>query len=183
MRLYVQWTLAAPGDWVAIDMTRDPHWRTLPKKPEPVGGEVIDQSPGWVMALNIQGVIFGGYDHYSVRYSDVDGALIATGWNDDPVDWPPGTREAYEWTFLPPAPDARLAGRFNTVQTCRVFTEQFPHAWEGSNSSGGPNLVLPWSSFTPPQANMTRHGIWVSDTLLMEHFAARTPHGWREWLP
>ena len=82
MKIYVQWTLANPQDWSPVEVVKDPDWRTLPKKNEPVGGEVIDDNPGWVYALNVQGVRFSSFDHYSVRFAPLENALLVTVWND-----------------------------------------------------------------------------------------------------
>ena len=178
MRAYLQWTLATPADWVPLDITRTADWRGLPKKAEPVGGEVIDQTPGWVYDLNVQGVLMGGFDHYSVTPSGA--GLRVTVWNDDPVDYPVGTRWAMTWTLQLPTLDARI-GRVNTRQTLVVHDEAVPSRWEGKAASGGPVTVLPWSSFVAPAANMTRHGIWVPEAEKPAYIAARTSRGWEEW--
>ncbi len=64
MRVYVQWTLASPIDWVELDVRNSGPsrraWENLPSKPTPVGGEAIDNVPGWLFDLSVQGVQFGG---------------------------------------------------------------------------------------------------------------------------
>jgi len=178
MRVLIQWTKANPTDWEQLAMTSNTQWRQLPSKPEPVGGETIDDSPGWIYALNVQGIEFVGYDHYSVAMNGA--GLDVTVWNDDPVDHL-GEFRAQAWTLLLPTLDGRY-GQINTRQSLTVYDEVSPSPWEGQTTTMGPVTVLPWASFSPPQANMTRHGIWVSDTLADAHVAARSAHGWREWI-
>ena len=62
MKVLVQWSKAAPEDWHEIDSA---DWATLAKRPVPTGGEIIDQTPGWIYQVNIQGVCFSA-DHYAV---------------------------------------------------------------------------------------------------------------------
>ena len=178
MRVLIQWTRANPTDWEVLEMTSNTQWRGLPKKAEPVGGEVIDDTPGWVYALNVQGVEFSGYDHYSVAMNGA--GLDVTIWNDDPADHP-GEFRAMRWTMLLPTLDGRY-GQINTRQTLTVYDERTPSPWVGVETSGGPVTVLPWTDFGPPQANLTRHGIWVDEALRVAHEAVRTKRGWREWV-
>ena len=183
MRVYVQWTHATPRDWVVLDVASGPNrraWERLPSKPQPSGTELIDDAPGWVHSLNVQGVTFSGDDHYAVE--PISGGLRVTTWNDDPVDYPVGTRSAKVYEFLSPAPDARFGGQLNTRQTLTVFDERSPSPWEGVEASGGPVVVRPWSEFVPPAASVTRHGIWLPDVLNEQHRAVQSPHGWPEWL-
>jgi len=178
VRVLIQWTRANPTDWETLDMTSNTQWRQLPSKPEPVGGEVIDDDAGWVYGLNVQGIGFDGYDHYSVQMHGA--GLDVTIWNDDPVDHT-GEFRALVWTLLLPTLDPRY-GQVNTRQALTVYDEVSPSPWIGQTTSMGPVTVLPWADFNPPQANMTRHGIWVSDTLADLHKGARALHGWREWI-
>lgn len=156
-------------------------WRTLPKKPQPVGGEVIDNTPGWPYAVNIQGVIFSGYDHYAATITNK--RLVVYVWNDDPDDFPtPDDRWACVWSFGPLAPDARHGGALNTDQLLTVYAGANVTAlWEGRSTSGGPVTVLPWADFTPPAENVTRHGIWLPDPLHEAHRQRQSAHGWQEW--
>lgn len=178
MRVLIQWTRANPTDWEVLEMTSNTQWRQQPKKAEPVGGEVIDNTPGWVYGLNVQGIDFSGYDHYAVAMNGA--GLDVTIWNDDPADHA-GEFRAMVWTLLLPTYDARV-GEINTRQSLTVYEQISPSPWEGVTASSGPVTVLPWTDFSPPQANMTRHGIWVSDTLAAAHRAARSLRGWREWI-
>jgi len=177
VRLYVQWTTSSANDWQRVNVTSNGKWAGLPAKPEPRGGEVIDDQPGYVHALNCQGVEFTGKDHYHVRR---DGsALVVTVWNDDPQDWPPGTRWAEVWTFDRPRPDPKVGGRTNTVQYLTVYRE--PGAIDlGTSTTGGPIEYRDWSEFVPPTVGV-KHGIWTTDDHNERHSRARSTHGWREW--
>lgn len=183
MRVLLQWTLATPGDWEPLELADIRQWRQLPRRPEPVGGETIDNTKGWLFDVNVQGVTMGGADHYSVRPAP-GGGLEVIRWFDDPEEFPAGQRYAQVWSFQRPAPDARHGGRVNTVQFLTVYAEDpaMRAKWEGQATSGGPVTVLPWSAFTPPPPNLTVHGIWVSDALLQQHVAARGVRGWEEWI-
>ena len=65
MKLLLQWTLAAPGDWLEVDSA---DWPTLARRPLPQPGELgaADNAPGHIFRLNCQGVCFEG-DHYAVE--------------------------------------------------------------------------------------------------------------------
>lgn len=189
MKVLIQWTLADPTDWIEVDLRDTPQlrraWERLAKKAEPVGGEIIDDTPGWVFGLNIQGVEFGGDDHYAAELltSDPRGfGLRITCWNDDPTDWPVGTRHAKVWEFFDPAPDSNLGGAANTRQYLTVYDERDPSPYSGRSTTGGPVVILPWAQFVTPSATLTRHGIWVSDALFDQHVAIRRRHSWREWI-
>jgi hypothetical protein len=181
----VQWATDPPANWqsVNVDATGSASraWRNLPSKPVPTGGETINAQTGWVYDLNVQGVTFAGYDHYAVE--PVDQGVRVTVWNDDPEDWPAGTRNAAVWTMLTPAMDARY-GQFNTRQGLTRYLEQGAPAqyFLPAEASLGPVVVRPWSEFSPPAANITRHGIWLSDELAANHVAAQALRGWRDWV-
>lgn len=172
MKLLFQWTLRNPTDWREIDSSA---FAALPRRAEPNPGQTGDNNTqlGWLHALNVQGILFAGCDHYHV--SEAGEAVVVTVWNDDPVDFPPGTRHARVWTFLPPAPDPLFGGQVNTRQSQVVHTEnQLAFLPAAQNTT-----VLPWAVFAPP-ANPI-HGIWVSDAKEDEHRAVRSARGWREW--
>ena len=181
MRVFVQWTLATPTDWIELDIRNSGPfrraWENLPSKPEPVGGEAINNTPGWLYDLNVQGVEFAGADHYTLRPTDT--GVEVTTWNDDPTDWPVGTRNAAVWTFRPLRPDPRYGGQLNTDQSLTVYDERDPSPFVGQSTTGGPVIVRPWSEFVVP-ATKAIHGIWVPDALAASHRAARSLRGWRE---
>lgn len=176
MIIYLQWAMAVPENWTAVDVTRPQQIRQASKKAEPVGGEVLDNEPGWLFSANCQGIEFSGYDHTAVEIL-AGGGLRITGWQDDTEDFG-DTRWATRWDLMPPAPDPNIGGLVNTIQTRTIWAtpdaaaEFFP---------GTP--VLPWEQFVLPPANHTFHGIWVTDPVLYDaHINIRTPHGWREWV-
>jgi len=175
MRLLIQWTLKEPANWVPLDSSA---WASLPKLREPPPGKTGDKNvkPGWVYDLNVQGVRFSGNDHYAVEETG-GGAIRVTVWNDDPDDWPEGSKYARVWTLLPLAPDDKLGGAINTKQVQILYAQdaaKFPTA-------------LPWEDFFPIRnallaAGLERHGVWVSDPKSEELLAAQEPWGWRHWV-
>lgn len=180
MKVYVQWSLADPQDWQLLDMATIQAWRNLPKKPVPVGGEVIDNTPGWPYAVNVQGVLLYGWDHWAAAI--VNKQLVVTVWRDDPDDLPPEEFVAQVWTFGNLRPDPRYGDELNTDQLLTVYAgANVAPRWEGKSTTGGPVTVLPWADFVPPTEQNTRHGIWLPDALDQAHHARESIHGWQEW--
>lgn len=179
MKFYAQWAKTTPGDWSLSDGGL---WTTSQTKDEPVGDvslaglaigdALLNNSPGWVFGLNVQGVIFEWYDHYHVE-DLTDGSLgtRVTAWRDDPILFPSGTRQADVALFLPLAFDPRVGGT-NTRQTFTFYRE---------GAEYDPARHQPYADFVPPVTNV-KHGIYVSDAKWDEHQAARTERGWRDWL-
>jgi hypothetical protein len=185
MQVYLQWARRNPSDYIPIGSES---WVTQPTKgdmqtSEPVPDSTLNQQPGWVCDLSVQGVSFGGSDHYHVAdLGNGSGGVVITIWNDNPAYSPPGNRQASVWTILPLAPDDRFGGALNTRQSRVVYadTERYGTIWDPDNLPE--NTVLrPWSEFVPPLSADVRHGIWMSDAKFDQHIAARTIHGWREW--
>lgn len=174
----IQWSLLHPQDWV--DVTDPSTWRNLPSKPAPVGGEVLDDVPGWVCAICVQGVDFEGYDHYAVAVLRPKGFQIIA-WNDDPIDHA-GDFHAMIWTFNDPGPDARYGGRVNTHQALEVY-QQAQHFPADLTTSDGPAVYHAWADFVPPTTKAIRHGVWMTDEQFAAHQAARTSHPWTDWSP
>lgn len=176
MRIYVQWATSQPEDWTPVDISSVADVRRLPRKAAPRGGEKLDRKPGWINALNYQGVIFHGYDHVAIEYNPILDTAVITGWQDDPDDFAADQLWATQWTFLPPVPDPAAGGRVNTRQSRVVFgspeaTKNFP-----------PREVRSWEEFVRPPAEVTLHGVWMSNELYTAHMAAQSAHGWREWV-
>lgn len=174
MKVDIQWTLNNPAGWVEIDVRSSgplrKAWENLPAKPVPVGGEVIDNVPGWIFDINCQGIHFGGSDHYAIE--PVSGGLRITTWNDDPEDYPVGTRTATRWTLLDPAFDS-VVNQVNTRQSREFWADDLVR-WPDA---------LPYAEFVPPAAAITRHGIWVTDEKAQEHLVVRGPsRSWRDWI-
>ena len=184
MLVYIQWTTDPVADWVGYDITSVQDLKNLPSKPIPVGGEVIDATPGWVMAICVQGLTLSGWDHYT---GDITGdGLAVIVWNDDTADPEFAGFIAKVWTFLVPKHDP-LVNLVNADQRLDVYTDTDPGRWDGQTTpgaGGGPVLVHPWADFTIPRpANRNLHGINVEDALFDAHKAGRTRHGWEEWRP
>ena len=182
MKVLIQHTQRSPGDWVELDSSA---WGSVPKLAQPPDDRLqsdlgITAAEGHIYGFMVQGMEFGGADHYSVR-SLADGACEVTEWNDDPVDYPEGEKCARIWTIRRLAPDARLHGAINT----RIHKDYYAQPAKLARlQARGPymNCTLhPWEAFTPPREADTRHGIWISNRLAAKHDAARAVHGWREW--
>ncbi|KKL49361.1 hypothetical protein LCGC14_2316260, partial [marine sediment metagenome] len=188
MKVCYQPTLARPKDRVEIDSA---DWHLTPKRSVPVGGEVIDQQPGHIHEVCIQGMSSTG-DHHVVKDLP-NGECLLTSWTNDPDDDPghPSARptdplehwfHAQEIHFRPLAPDSKLGGAINTNISRVIYGGKgFLGDW---NKRIGPvkNTILkPWSDFILPPENITRHGIWVPDKLEELHKEVRSLADWRAW--
>jgi hypothetical protein len=211
MRLYIAWALANPVGWEPYDIVRSVDVRKLPDKGVPTGGEVIDDTRGWVAGVDVQGVQMVGFDHYHPRINPTNPLLVdIVCWNDDPVDWP--SPWAIIWSFANPRTDPRVGNQMNTEQYCAVYgnAAYLPN----DSTTGGPVAHHSWADFVvPATSNLNRHGIWVpSDcencphasndhvggtgsactfadctgyaSLWQRHMDMMrdTQHGWREWV-
>ena len=177
MKVYVQWTKSDVEDWEPLEAAQ---WRNQPKRGVPAPGEFggLDNNPGHVYALNVQGVTFEAFDHYAVEPLPGNGCRV-TVWQDDPDDFAPEEMFAQVWEFLPPAPDGRIGGRMNTRQSLTVYAGD-PSRYPQSDIMAEP--PKPWSEFLPPPGVVVRHGISVTDDKARAHRRSRSPRGWREWV-
>lgn len=175
MRVLIQWATATASDWVEYNFTSISQIRAVPKKPVPSDASTLDNAPGWISAVNIQGIEFTGYDHIGFALSG--GALVVTCWNDDPEDFPVGTRWGQVWALQPPAPDPAFGGQVNTRQSVIWYGE----AQSDPALAGVP--VLPYAQMVKPHQNNTIHGVWMSDGQWAALEGARSQRGWREWVP
>jgi hypothetical protein len=111
-RVLIQWAAknqdGTVSDWTEYFFTNMSDVRAVPKKPEPSDSPIIDDQPGWIAAVNIQGVVFMA-DHVGFNI-DGQGRLVVGKWNDDPVDWPFLNGDGFGWvyTFDSLAPDSNL---------------------------------------------------------------------------
>lgn len=179
----MQWALAVPQDWQPYEITKVGDVRTLPRKGVPATGAVVDQTPGWVVGANVQGVIFEGWDHVGVEYGS--NLMTVKAWNDDSRSgWTVGKRYGQVWTFAPPAPDIKLKNAINTVQTCTWFGEgeSDPVVLGGMLPVAFGGQLQPWTAFTATDARNTWHGIQLSQELWDAHVAARSTVGWTDWI-
>lgn len=94
MRVLYQPATDPPADWQEVDVRRDVDWRRV--------------IPSNLVALNVQGVVFEGHDHYAV--AAVPGGVRVWQWSDDENDpnylWSFGS----VWDMLTTDFDPRLAG-------------------------------------------------------------------------
>ncbi len=176
MRLLVQHAYLNAGDYEEVNSAA---WAALPAKPLPDGTDVFDNSRGWIVCVNVQGVPFEHWDHYAIEHVDAE-TIVVTVWNDDPEDHLEDFH-ADVWTLKTPAPDVRIGGRMNTRQSIVAYAENWDrrlralHRQKCSASS-------PWKDFVPPPASITRHGIWMPDQIMAETKAIRRRTRWEEWI-
>ena len=187
MKCYVQWAKANPQDWALTDAGL---WLSSQTKADPVGDvsfaglaigdSLLTNQPGWVFAVDVQGVIFEWYDHYLIE-DLTDGSLgtRVIAWRDDQILFPVGTRQADVAVFLPLAFDPRVGG-INTRQTFVLYREGAEYDARIGNPPEN-TIILRYEDFAPPIAG-AKHGIYLSDAKWDEHQAARTLHGWRDWI-
>lgn len=174
MKVLIQWANKNPGDWEEIDSS---DWVALPKRSDPVGGERIDNNPGWINRICVQGVEFTS-DHYAVEHLDNGGCRVYS-WSDDPEDYLPGYRNAKICEFHPLAPDFNLGGAINTRQTFVHFVES--EVAKNMPSSIQNSTITTWKNFVRPFESLIRHGIWMPKGLYDKHERIRKIRGWREW--
>ncbi len=206
MRICVQWSTNPPQDYTEIDATE---WNGLPNKGEPIGNraDVIDAQPGWICALNVQGIRIAGYDYYAVR--DLGGHVCEVYcWNSDPKTW--ASDEEYDgqkWTFHPLTLDSDLSlhdrGLHKGKQ--KYNTRQYRTSYSGNASTvlrrdrqsntrpagdkvNGLCRCLPFQAF-PSQMleSIKRYGVYMNDDLMRAHQVLKRDGGiltqcdWRQW--
>jgi hypothetical protein len=188
VKLLYQWAQRDPTDWQQVDSGL---WSTLATRAEPGSGQIGGGNNvlGWVNDLVCQGLHFNGSDHLAVEdvLVGLEAGVRITNWWDDPIDNPPPERRARVWTILPLAPDPNLGGAINTRQRQDVYCEG-QRFLDLSASPPQNTTVLPWASFVPPAAAITRHQVWLTDAKYAEHTLAtrsfrgdRLEWGWRHW--
>lgn len=161
MLVLVQWAQSQPGDWVEIDSEK---WHTLALKAH---GSKVDNAPGLIAAINVQGVIFAGFDHCHVEPIAGRGCRVTT-WRDDDSD-------PVAWEFLPLAPDPAVGGRYNTHQRRVVYCD---HAERRALYLDTEKTeVRTRGEWKAPKGASVRHG-GVTDE---KHRSAVSSRGWREW--
>jgi len=155
MKILIQWATAVANDWQEYSTGQLPNPKAVPDD-----AALLDDFPGWITAINVQGVIIAAWDHYNIQ--DDGTACKITVWSDDEAD---GTVDnmlwqAREYIFRPVSPDPNYGGAWNTNQTFRQIL---------------------WSEFTLPTEGDTYHGKWLPDATYAQSKAIRSYHGWREW--
>lgn len=188
MKIFYQWALRNPQDWALGDSAQ---WSQIPKRARPNPGDPLPNQPGLVACITVQGVEFP-YSCCAVEdLNDGSGGVRITGWEDGlptgSTGLPgPGWRQAFAWSILPLAPDAKFGGALNTRQFLTIYGESnFLALYDQNNppvTSGGPVTFQPWTAFVRPAEAVVRYGIGMSDQDWARHVAARTAKGWRDWI-
>ena len=170
MLISIQWATATPADWIDYEIASKADIRALPRKPVPVGGEVLDDEPGWVARLCVQGVVFGGYDHISLDIAPALGVLKVAGWQDDPDDF--ATEECWhtDWQF------AIVTDEYGRGQNREVYAQKNAGVPIDQGKRG-----RAWADRPTYPLNQTLHGIWVPDELWRAHVEALSPRTLDDW--
>ena len=174
MNTYAQWATDTTSDSMEIDSA---DLLTIQPKPEPTGGELLDDTLGWMNGMEIMGVWFTGTDHYHLLHNP-DGSVVFSQWTDT-------TGNTERWarvvTIFPIAADPLRGGAMNTKMLTQIYAaskamDRFTHHGpiEGT-------ILNAWNKFIVPSAAETFHGKQVLDSKLADYEAARTKHGWRHW--
>ncbi len=178
MKILIQWTTNPARGWVEMDSSQ---WSTLPKKPLPVGGEIIDNTPGWIYAINCQGVIFSG-DHYCVKDLRGGGVEIIT-WTDDLDDRPEDEFYSLNAFLIPPGYDGDPSvKKINTRQQYNIYANKKIADLLAEGVCSNRQMLGSFKDFIPPSDELVRHGINVPDNLSEGHKKIVTIRGWREWI-
>jgi hypothetical protein len=171
-KVLIQWAKRNSSGWEEIDLSRDAlAWKKLPKKEQKRIFD-LDQTPGLIEAVNIQGVVLEGFDNYAIS-PGLDGVIEAVAWREG---------EAQAWVFHPPGPDR--TGLVNTKQMLTIYAGSALERHYRSldlETTGGQVVILPIQAFTPPPAEVTRAGV-RRGSLDRSHQWSRTQVGWREWV-
>jgi hypothetical protein len=182
MEVLVQWTHNKPGSWESVDSSK---WKDVAFRPEPDGSELTskyllkDDSDGYVYALNVQGVVFAGYDHYAVE-DLLSGETQVTGWNNDLDDgYPKDCFHAWQWRFRPIKRDEKLGLAMNTDQSLQVFCQSgYLKKYLDEDRA---KEALPWEKFSPPPPDLTRHGTIIEGAIAKAHTETRQIVGYENW--
>lgn len=209
MKIGLQWTLAAPLDWVWGDSA---DWGSLPFKPEPDGTEILDDMPGWIYTISIQGKRLVGDSYAIIDNVPVDGCT-AYCWNDDPEDYTPDQFYGYAIEFLPYQPYFKAYTTTNSgidfldlppghphggcYQPHQTITEyaaperytfrapkyDFTRMRAGAvhRSASPPAILRPWSELVLLPTSLIRYGKWLTDEQSVAHVKAHRQESWREW--
>lgn len=189
MRVRVQYATSEPGDWVEFNINAlSNRWRSQPRKPVPQG-EQIDMSPGWVVSVEVDGVLFEGFDHVAVEHSGLgnDEFVKVYAWTDDEDDFNDpqalGYRWGEVWEFRSHRPDPLHGGRLNTYQIKTVYADDLEDMGRffPQTTTGGEVLLRPWAEFPMPDEAITRHGVWLPEDLWMRHAKIRHSVTWEDW--
>jgi len=197
MKIYIQWSVDPAFPWEAVDSSE---WKNLPKKIAPptrrrpifnlereekkykekipklkfyevtgfkADNDIIDNAKGWINGLNVYGVGMIS-DHYALE--EHFNYLSTTVWYNDPLDFEFDMFRAQERHFYP-----------DGLQTVQIWGgPRIVTMYKNCVDDKGPIVVQPWEAFVYPAEEITRHGIWVSDTLIKQLNAFPKP-SIRDW--
>ena len=171
MRVLIQWARQSPRDWDAVDSA---DWAALPNQKGQAAA--VNAQAGWVNAVNVQGMVFEGFDRIAV-IDNGDGSVDVWCVNDDAsAGWDASTRYMRHVQIRPLRADAAMGGAINTDMNQTIYSDD-PVFVEVEST-----VVRPWGAASGlPDASMYRHGIMLTDALYAAHVASRSQRTWREW--
>jgi hypothetical protein len=165
-----------PGNWLSVPSEL---WTSIPESLIPTKALGADSDDIYINAINIQGVVFVGYDHYAIRHIDKNHIYLIC-WDDDLEDHT-GDRKAVEWDFYSPCYDIKCKC-INTKQSWIGFYESIERRQKLVQANIDIlEYIGRWEEFIPPDENITRHGIWMTDEQYEAHKQVLTIVGWRKW--
>lgn len=172
MRVLIQWARANPIGWEEIDSS---DWVTLPDK-RTQANRSVNANAGWVNALNVQGMVFEGFDRVAV-VDNGDGPIDVWCVNDDAnAGWDTATRYMRHVQIRPLRADIALGGAINTDMNQTIYSDD-PVFAASENT-----VVEPWGAASGvPDDSLFRYGVMLGDGLYAAHTAAQELRSWREW--
>lgn len=184
----IQWATATATDWVEYTFTSLADIRAMPKKSRPSDNPLIDDQPGWIAALNVQGVVL---DSDAIGFNlDGEGRLVVGSWNEDADDWPFLNRDGWGtlYTFDSNQPDPTLPVQviqeqeyWRLIQTGELFsTEQDAWDWVAASSAYAQTTEGIWCA-----VNTAQTSVRYANTATLEAALALDPvtFAWaQEWL-
>ena len=203
INMEIQWTTDPATRWQQI---RIEDWPRVADRGEPpidrepildgdgrvigfTGTEVvIDETPGWIYRVDLQGFIFSG-DHISVE--SFASHVEITKWNNDPnepiIFTEPSNATIHR--FYPEIIERTFRIDDRRTMKLKGFKHEIDiYVTSGNISSvdapyctGGQANVFDYATFIEPSGNITRHGIWITNDLLDIHNIYKASR-WENWL-
>jgi hypothetical protein len=172
MKALIQWATKKVEDWYEVNTSDLP---SMPIKDDPGPQDNLDNKPGWINAVNIQGVLIAGYDHYNFQWgTDAEGEWVkVTSWTVEDLTVPEASKKALVSIFRSIRRDQY--GSWNTSQNFESYGYEIP------NFSISNREYFSWDSFIEPTDGVTFHGKQLTDIEYAERKSIQSHHGWREW--
>lgn len=172
MRALIQWARSNPLGWEEMDSA---DWAMLPDK-RASANRSVNADAGWVNALNVQGMVFEGYDRVAI-VDNGDGSIDVWCVNDDAAaGWDAATRYMRHVQIRPLRVDDSLGGAINTDMNQTIYSDD-PVFAPSENT-----VVRPWGAASGvPADSLFRHGVMLANGLYAAHTAAQELRSWREW--